>query len=341
MNKMFTKIEFLKDNFKEYVTDMINSEHGENELSSNLYHSEGSVWTHTMCVCSKAQHSSDIIQWACLLHDIGKPKCRLQDTKVSFRNHASLGVFLALEVLKKANVNKEDIKIILRLIAKHQDLYTRGSVNTLRLSVPSEVQFFKYLRELSEYDEAGQIPREFHGTDLDENIKSTEEIPARLYDETLTVLIGTPLSGKSTYTKLSSEGDSEVVVSRDNELLKLAENNANRQLTYSEAWKYIEDNNLQDEVTQNTMKSFTEAVRNGKDIVIDMTNMSKKSRKKWTHVRGYHKKAVVFLSDLETILERNEERKGKIIPAYVIESMMKRFVWPDYANFDEIEVILT
>ena len=75
-----------------------------------------------------------------------------------------------------------------------------------------------------------------------------------------------------------------------------------------------------------------------------MTNMSRKTRKKWlTLPAGYKKEAVVFFTDFHELLRRNDERnenEKKHIPEYLILSLVKRFSLPLYDEFDKIEYIL-
>ena len=78
------------------------------------------------------------------------------------------------------------------------------------------------------------------------------------------------------------------------------------------------------------------------DIIVDMTNVSRKSRRKWLNTvpKYYKKKAVVFATEYDEIYARNEKRfqeTGKNIPDFVISNMMKGFMIPDYSEADIIE----
>jgi len=337
LNSMFKKIKFFKDNFPEYFTDMVNSEHAENQFLSNPYHIEGNVWTHTMCVCSHLQSAPNLLQWAGLLHDIGKPDCRkINDFRVSFFSHGGYGIFKALEVLKLANIPEKEIKIIIRLIAKHQDLYLKGTKNTLLIDDVNEVIFYEYLKELTKADSLGAMSEEFREEVSTKNIFQ-DFTDTNNYKNEIIVMIGVPNSGKS-YSLSNYDLSNYTVISRDDLLFEVANLKSNKNLSYNESWKYCTENDLQKEIDKTLLKNFNSAYRNKENIIVDMTNLSKKSRNKFVaQVKDYKKIAHLVLSDYKTILNRNLSRGGKFIQEDIIKTMMKRFTFPDYSQFSEIK----
>lgn len=83
-------------------------------------------------------------------------------------------------------------------------------------------------------------------------------------------------------------------------------------------------------------------INNVDNVVIDMTNVSKEMRRKKMcqfPVTKYYKKAVVFLTGIEKLLEQNKKREGKNIPIEVINNQIMNFELPSYDEFDEIEYI--
>jgi len=340
-NRMYEKIKFFKDNFHDYLKDMKESEHGLDAFETNPYHAEGDVWAHTMCTCSQVQHSSDVVQWACLLHDIGKPDCRGVETKndftkVNFRNHGSYGVYKALEVLNAAKdfqISEEDKIMILKLVAKHQDLYN-GAKN---YKSTYEDKFYDNLVQVSKADSAGGISEECDRDGLSEptNVKPchVEGLPE------LVVLIGPQNVGKSTLCK--KEYNNSTIISRDDVLVKLAKEHSVNPIyvqSYTDCWNYCDENNLQKEVDKLLLQKFNGAVKNKENIVIDMTCMSKKSRRRWLHVKNYNKTGVLVLAEYHEIYKRNANRFGKTLAPFIIKSTMKRLVWPDYNEFSKIKV---
>ena len=149
------------------------------------------------------------------------------------------------------------------------------------------------------------------------------------------LLCGIPTSGKSTFVKSllsQSYWENAVVLSTDNYIQQKAEE---QQKTYNEVFKnYIK------EATANKQKQLELAILEGRDLIFDQTNLTRKtSRSKISELHNYHRKtAVYFEISLEEALERNKHREGKFIPVDVLTSMYNSFKIPDYTeNFTHIE----
>jgi predicted kinase len=87
------------------------------------------------------------------------------------------------------------------------------------------------------------------------------------------------------------------------------------------------------------MKVLRQAIEDGKSIIWDQTNLTKKQRReKLKHIPDTYKKtAVYFIVDLKTALQRNTQRPGKVIPPEVLERMIKEYELPVLEEgFDEI-----
>jgi len=191
----------------------------------------------------------------------------------------------------------------------------------------------------------------------------------------ITLLVGVPASGKTTWRDQNVFGNT-VTLSRDDIMMDYAKNN-NFEIkcsncygegvcyppggaeglphkcgkcndgiastpTYSEIWKYLEDNDLHKEVDAIEQSIFKEAVKDRKNIVVDRTNMSRKSRRKWlTNVpKDYFKEAVVFATVYEDVYSRNKKRAqetGKNITNHLIGNMMRQFIIPTYDEVDNIK----
>lgn len=149
------------------------------------------------------------------------------------------------------------------------------------------------------------------------------------------MLAGIPTSGKSTYVKtLLSQPywERAVVLSTDNYIQMVAEKS---QSTYNEVFDdYIS------EATEFLWDQLKFAVAEGRDIVIDQTNLTRKSRKQKTSrvPNTYRKRAVYFEISLKDALERNKHREGKFIPESILKRMYHTFEIPNNTeNFDAIE----
>lgn len=115
----------------------------------------------------------------------------------------------------------------------------------------------------------------------------------------------------------------------------------------------------QAQVDRMIRSQFEIAVGSGLNIYIDMTNTSKKSRRKWfgfqvegekeyrtkfnTSFKQYGFKAVVFATGYNEIFERNQIRAdetGKYIGAHVINNMMKSFMTPLYDEVFHVQWVI-
>lgn len=138
-----------------------------------------------------------------------------------------------------------------------------------------------------------------------------------------TILVGVPGSGKSTwiYNNFSISGD---VVSSDNIIEEIAEE-----------WGYSYDEIFKD-VIGFADRVFWDQIKNWSnerfDLIIDRTNMSVKSRRKYFDIllpKGYTFHAVVFPTPEEVEWKRRlASRPGKTIPQDILNSMQKSFVMP-------------
>lgn len=191
------------------------------------------------------------------------------------------------------------------------------------------------------------------------------------------VLVGPPAVGKSTYIQrfhpdafVVSRDDivDEVAKSKgltyDDLFIRPPENAEINQIapgyenlgpvingSFGKAFKLIQDaNNTVHRLLQNR---FSQAVGSNKDVVIDMTNMTKASRRlALQHAnQNYHKVAVVFpvhQDNMEELLQRMQRRaqaikaKGgsKTIGEPVIKRMLEQFQPVSYdEGFDEIKTV--
>ena len=136
------------------------------------------------------------------------------------------------------------------------------------------------------------------------------------------LLVGPPLSGKDTYLKNKDYPDYEII-SRDDILMSLHETD-----DYSSAFNTIN----QKEVDKILNQKIQDAISEKKNVIINMTNLSKKSRNK--HLckfpnETYNKIAIVFPKlELMEYEFRNNKRKNEInkfIPMEVIKDMIDRW----------------
>ncbi|NQT29836.1 MAG: HD domain-containing protein [Candidatus Saganbacteria bacterium] len=79
------------------------------------------VYWHSLYACDAAEVSNVTLRMAALLHDIGKPSCKKEDT---FHNHDKVGEEMAKKLLKRLKFSNDNIKKICNLISHHMFNYT-------------------------------------------------------------------------------------------------------------------------------------------------------------------------------------------------------------------------
>ena len=155
----------------------------------------------------------------------------------------------------------------------------------------------------------------------------------------LTVLIGCPASGKSTYAK---EHPEMVWISRDeirNEIVGLDRaEKENRKIDY-----FSKENTVFSTFILAIQKNLSE----GKDVIADATHIDKKSRDKLFRMLDAKGKlydeaiAIIFLTKASVCIERNRTRKGwRRVPDHVINEMynkMMRELQTIPEHFDRVE----
>lgn len=139
-------------------------------------------------------------------------------------------------------------------------------------------------------------------------------------------LVGLPASGKSTLREAlihdaSLEDRNYEVVSSDDYLEKLAKINGK---TYDQIW-----NLYNKEADKYVTQRLAELADSDMDIIVDRTNLTKKSRAKILRALPNHRHiAIIVYPNEDDFTTRHEDRKDKVIPPEVLYDMAKRFEPP-------------
>ncbi len=90
------------------------------------YHPEGDVWEHTLRMLALLPseglplNKTEVLGWAVLLHDIGKPLCACTDERgVHFYGHVRQGEELARNIMRRLRFSNETAETVLSLIHYH------------------------------------------------------------------------------------------------------------------------------------------------------------------------------------------------------------------------------
>lgn len=144
---------------------------------------------------------------------------------------------------------------------------------------------------------------------------------------TLVLMVGLPASGKSTYAK-SFESGNTIVLSSDEYRKRLLGD------------ERCQDNN--DLVFKTIYKDARELLQNGKNVVIDATNINMKARRRVLANFADLKilRQAVVMATPYLLCVRNDEQRERKVGEEVIRKFLYRFEIPmEYEGFDEVTIV--
>lgn len=324
----------------------------------NPYHLENDVWTHTTMVYSNADNYLGnlglALKLTALFHDIGKIYTRelskKHNDRVHFFGHPGSSALRSLEFFDRLGItDKSTIALTHFLISNHHEY-----MDILSDPRPSRVKDMynrcgeyytaKTLLNQMINDANGRITSEnnhiFEGDILDElelcrmpfEKEGTYDYYADERPE-LVVMIGLPCSGKSNASITETRTADYHRVSRDDIVMELGGKSG-----YNECWDSVDHK----QVDRIYNKRLIDAMRSFEDVLVDETNLSRKSRRRFKQFRNYKKRAVVLMTSFDECLRRNTERtvrENKHIPLEVYLRMEKSYMTPGYDEFDMIDYL--
>ena len=147
------------------------------------------------------------------------------------------------------------------------------------------------------------------------------------------IFVGFPGSGKSTFRETILLDHPRAKIASSDDFIEYYARRKHK--SYSEVFKYCID---YADIYANMV--FDNAIGLGDSIIVDRTNMSKKSRRKWLSrlPSDYTKIAIVFDTDSQTLDEVNKSRMSinRSIPLDVFKSMAESYQAPDLQEFDRV-----
>lgn len=368
---------FKETNLSLYL-DMNNISHDIGEFEYlNPSHAEGSIWAHSMCVLTNLYtHNRNIsieLFLAGLLHDVGKTITAdvkektpvnnetRHEIKRIFYNHHSVSALMVLQILKNMYGNDYsslDVRRIIELVNLHMFFFNLGTISNtsyylserdeskINATFSDNRDLFSDLISLVTADSLGRMTKHDEYLITLSKERRLKTLLDHLYTPKsskkhnapkLVMLIGLPGSGKSTYRK-DKYLDYEII-SQDDIILKKSKELGT---TYSNMFS---DDNLRNYVknaTEIVRDKLTECSRRQTNVLIDMTNLTCRSRRdKLSHFAKYYKEAIVFIRSLDDIIKVNIERKeyGRDVPIEVINKMIRSFLVPTDIEFDKITYV--
>jgi len=369
--------------YKELVHKLKNTNHAFDEENVNPFHIEDNVWTHTMMVLLQARNfSNNKINLLCaLFHDLGKVYAidKIEEGKKStFYGHEGISTFVSVEILehliKDEIVTKDEAIDILYIINWHGILFNHISEenkikNAKKLSqrFMFKQDLFKLFLEQVKNDMTGRFSNHttsrellddlFLNEDFFDLIREDEKIFKNKPETNrfVHVLSGVPGSGKTTWVNKNVKKDENtILISRDEfmldyykkEILK-DESIENNTLNYEEVWKkttYDKEIKHDKFIDKLVTKAFFSAVKDKKNIFIDMTNLSERSRRKWISSlpKTYKRVNTFFILSLEDLIRNNKHKDrinaGKSLDEYFLIKFSAAYFLPSYHEFDEINL---
>lgn len=341
-------------NYSELASDMKNSYHENEVFSPNPYHIEGDVFCHTMMVCQEAKNDHIVVKLSALLHDIGKPYTRevQEDTKkVRFFGHEGISFWKSIDILnslKEQNIiTLEEMNEILNIISLHGVLFDRikdgkeqNPEKIVNIFKTKEMfnRFVKHVKNdsLGRFSSTENNYSEKLGVEIynDETYtKYKKEITTTTSNKEINVLVGVPASGKSTFIKENFKNHTSI--SRDELIIEKG-----KELGITEYNKIFKSLSQEDhkKIDKKLLEKFNTSMKNKENLVIDMTNTSKKSRNRWISSTKNKKIAYIFITGEKVLKERNTKRytEGKYINDNIYKNMMSSFIVPTLYEFDEV-----
>lgn len=333
-------VSWFQECYPDICQEMMDANHTYDQANPNKFHAEGTVWTHTMMVMTWLEATApsthkEVLLLTALLHDIGKPAAQefipeddKRPDRFAFKGHEGLSTMKAIAILKRyqaySQLSSWELQDVLYLISTH------GSY------IPNGCYLENHRRIFRAADKGGAIRR------VDESNPSLQYQPNKYAKRSpkpgkeLIILTGLPASGKTSYV-YGLEG--YTIVSRD----QLIKDLVPEAITYTEAYAVMHSGpESRAKLDKEFDKMVNAAIKDDK-VVIDMTMMSLSSRRKMLNRFNNHTAhSKVFLTDLNILRYRNENRGGKVIPDHVIDFMSKAFIIPTVEEgFEDVELIVT
>ncbi|MBN1663079.1 MAG: CCA tRNA nucleotidyltransferase [Deltaproteobacteria bacterium] len=125
------------------------------------FHPEGDVWEHTLRMLQILSNDAEIpvdpcLAWAALLHDIGKPATRFEDSwGIHFHGHVQRGEEIAAAILERLRFSNKETETILSLVSHHMHFMNVREMRTNRLKRFLRMPDFSLHLELHRLDCVG------------------------------------------------------------------------------------------------------------------------------------------------------------------------------------------
>ena len=327
-------------------------------MQDKEWHPEGDVWTHTCKAYdalfnlidydSLSSGEKRIVEWALVLHDVGKPKTSVMENgRIKSPRHSKVGAYLARKILAGYNVDPTTRELIVRLVRNHskpvfamqeEDLAER---RIIELSYRTEPRLLYPLakadtagrdgvgadpmdtwidlwqekcQEMDCYDAPYQFANDMARFLFFRNeLSSLHYTPHEEYSCEVIMMAGLPGAGKDTW--LSKHGKDLPVISLDNIRSQL-------KVTPMDG-----DGRIYPIARERCQK----LLRLRRNFAYNATNINRDTRRRWINLFHQYgaKVTIVYIEPLlDVIFEQNEERENPV-PVNIIHEMFDNLDVPD------------
>lgn len=351
--QMASWIQWLVQEHSELVQAMRKLSHHYSPSHLSPWHLEGDVWSHSLLVAQAYVQRNQLdscVGLCALLHDIGKPvaaKVLHHKQRVVFQGHESVSAWMAWRLLQDERLlltMSEKLRIF-SLIALHGCLYTGWfsedetvkQLQVMRAFSGFGQDFWRQLCQQVEHDQQGQITLSANRKSVVADLAQLKLADAPNQDKNhvpIVFLVGLPGSGK---TSLRKRFVGYCVISRDDCLHQVTE-----ERDYRKAWQTQEAQGLSTEIDALLNGQFQQALADNAPILMDMTNLTRKSRRYWLSKlpNHYSPRALLMLACDQTLAKRNQQRQNKSLDQKVMHDMMLRFEHPLFDEFEQIDYVV-
>jgi len=325
------------------LVSMGNTAHNSYDGTPSPHHMEGSVLAHTLLVMEQAVKcygENHYLYLASILHDIGKVNSEQPSRNGlhrMFSGHEGVSFYMAGDYYEM----NDSCDLLLKVISCHGDLWKFKDSKEHRFADIRDKTLFEEVVKFSKLDRGGSILDD--DLCVDESIRVEPEwVTPTTFDpdaNSLTILIGPSGIGKSTLSNRYKE--THTIISRD-DLVNQIEIDGD----YSAKFRESIQGDTKTRIENQLVSDFTKAVKGGDDIVVDMTNMTRKSRTKWVNLFKKYSNgkvhAEVLYRPFNSIMTSNLLRSletDKSISRDVVLKQMRSFEFPKFSEgFDIIRI---
>ena len=334
-------------------------------------------WYNLNLAHDRSPYYQHLTKIALLFHDVGKPGCRTEKYSeergvyFSYPGHELRSARLFEDYILENNgfeelhLSTQDFRFIKWLIENHlpygMKKFEKFEALRVELSNQPALHAYRIFFDVLLSDGHGRISDDHEAklqridTFIDElcmvTLTNKHERAYTGQEPIMWVFVGASGSSKSTlFNSVAAHGrfDGAEIVSLDTYRLEFYNNhnlfhdNHNEASEYSAAFKFC--NAHTDKFNQYVDREFKEVIKRRKSIVLDNTNTSIKSRRRWiTAARdaGYVIKSVEFLNPLSTLLARQLTRGDKVVPSDAVTSQFFNTTLPRLGvEVDEVAIVL-